>query len=187
MKAKDIQEKLNQKMEDKRCKRDFKYYNEVTSLLNELNAVRRIEGQGFLTLPSHQVGFMKSIIPIGNKPKRTNVRGNKIFETSVYGSRYNFDKLLLPLGFQQFDTSQDEACFGVWVSKEHLCTVTFAEGDVTVCMCRNREHYNAEIKDCIEYYKAGFICKTIDDKTGKMTTYVQDRKQFLIPIDNNPE
>lgn len=107
------------------------------------------------------------------------VEGNQRYFSWRSIDRYYFDRILIPEGFKQFDTSQDAWYFGVWVNPELLCTVTYAEGDITVIVCEDKEHYNAEIRNCIEFYEAGEIMRAIS-ADGHCTVYRQDRNGFLI-------
>lgn len=109
---------------------------------------------------------------------RRNEQGNIVFTDFFSRDRYFFDARLMP-GFRQFDTDQDASYFGVWVCAELLCTVTFAEGDICVVVCKDKDHYNAEIQNYIDFYDEGFVCIALDEK-GK-TVYRQDRSTFLIP------
>lgn len=108
---------------------------------------------------------------------RRNERGNLVFDSFASINRYFFDTRLK--GFEQFDTEQDAWYFGVWVSAEHLCTVTYCEGDITVVICEDKDHYNAEIQSYIDFYEEGFICIAIGENSK--TVYQQDRSKFLIP------
>lgn len=110
--------------------------------------------------------------------QRRNRQGNFLIESFVNTNRYYFDSRLCPEGFEQFDTDQDAWYFGVWVSKENLCVVTYAEGDCYAVICENKEQYNKEIQSLIDCYEEGEICRTIGE--DGMTIYKQDRSVFLI-------
>ena len=115
-----------------------------------------------------------------------NARGNMVTRDFIptgmgftYGDRYGFDNNLTD-AWQQFDTSQDASYFGVWVAPSQLATLTFGEGDITLVVCPDREHYNAEVRDAIEFYAEGCIAKGWSPGEG-WTVCRQDRNEFLIP------
>ncbi len=111
-----------------------------------------------------------------------NERGNEVERNFILnGERYrwDFDEKFRKAGWEQYDTSQDAWYFGVWMNKQLLQVLTYAEGDLTLTKCPDAEHFNAEIKAMNEFYGEGFIAKTIDEH-GKMTVYRQDRSQFFI-------
>ena len=83
-------------------------------------------------------------------------------------------------GWEQFDTDQDAAYFGVWVNKSKFLTLTYAEGDWTLVECHDKDHFNAEVLDAIKFYGEGFIFKAIDFEAKTCTTVVQNRQEFLI-------
>ncbi len=83
-------------------------------------------------------------------------------------------------GWLQFDTSSDAPCFGVWVNPGDLTTLSYAEGDWTLILCKDTDQYNAHVQAMIDCYDEGRICRTIDTETGQTTDYRQDRSTFLI-------
>lgn len=115
-----------------------------------------------------------------------NERGNLVIRKhSIYEDRYTYDfKICTPdKGWEQFDTDQDAWYFGVWVNRERLMTVTYAEGDEVVVLCKDAEHYNAELKDACEFYGEGTLAIAIDEQGT--TVYRQDRAQFFIEEDKS--
>lgn len=120
---------------------------------------------------------------VQNDETHVNERGNTVFRWHRSDVRYlvDFADDYKAGGWVQFDTDQDAWYFGVWLSPGSLRTLTYCEGDWSLVRCPDREHYNAEVVDAIEFYGEGFFAKTIDHLTGEMTTYVQDRNEFLIP------
>jgi len=77
-----------------------------------------------------------------------NERGNLVTSAFIEGlSRYYFDVRVKRqgAGWQQWDTSQDAAHFGVWIHRDLLQILTFAEGDITVVECPDDDHLRAEI------------------------------------------
>jgi hypothetical protein len=119
------------------------------------------------------------------KDGERNERGNTIHRMFFPAERYVVDFASdFCDGWEQFDTSQDAPYFGVWVNRRELLTLTYCEGDWSLVVCEDVQHYNAEVQDAIDFYEEGFIAKAIDDD-GKMTTYVQDRSKFL--VDETPQ
>jgi len=68
--------------------------------------------------------------------------------------RYYFDfhKCTKKDGWIQYDTSQDAHYFGIWVHPKKMEIVTYAEGDVSVVKCKDKESFKAEIKYMNEFY-----------------------------------
>jgi hypothetical protein len=114
-------------------------------------------------------------------PGTENERGNMVLRAFLPSERYRIDFAddFTTEGWEQFDTDQDAPYFGVWVNRHTLETLTYAEGDWTLCKCPDREHYNAEVSSCIQFYGEGYIAKSLDS-TGQWTVYVQERSKFLI-------
>ncbi len=81
-------------------------------------------------------------------------------------------------GWEQFDTDQDAAYFGVWVNPQTLTTLTYAEGDWSVVQCSDKAAYNAEIQSMLDFYGEGFVAKAFDGNSWE--TLRQDRTAFLI-------
>jgi len=92
--------------------------------------------------------------------------------------RYEID-FSMTAGWLQYDTDQDASYFGVWVNPESLQTLTFAEGDYSLCEHKTAASYNAELARMGEFYAAGFIAKAIDTATGDLTVYQQNRAEFM--------
>lgn len=138
-------------------------------------------------LISSLVGMLKGI---GGSGCHENAHGNMVhranFRTDDIDDRYcvdfadDFDKG----GWLQFDTDQDASYYGVWVSPKQLLTLTFAEGDWCLVVCKDTECYFAEIRDLIEFHKPGMIGKTIS-MDGRVREYYQDRSVFLT-LDGKP-
>ena len=70
-------------------------------------------------------------------------------------SRYFFDGVVCTpeRGWEQFDTDQDFAHYGVWVNKSAMQVVTYAEGDVYFFQASGREAFAAEIADLCSFHK----------------------------------
>ena len=82
-------------------------------------------------------------------------------------------------GWQQFDTDQDAAYFGVWINPRTFQVLTYAEGDWTLIDCHDRDRYRVEVQRLIDFHAPGEICTVIDSKTGDVTIVRQDRSAFL--------
>ena len=94
---------------------------------------------------------------------RVNGNGNVVLydkgdapDDQVYRERgrsyYDWKLCSADAGWQQYDTSQDFAYFGVWVHLEHRCIVTYAEGDRTVVYCSSRDHLVRELADLAKFF-----------------------------------
>ena len=81
-------------------------------------------------------------------------------------------------GWMQFDTSQDAFYFGVWVNKETCEILSFCEGDWTHKNYMNPEYFNKGVQDLIDFYKPGFIFKSIS--SAGIEVFRQDRADFFI-------
>jgi hypothetical protein len=114
------------------------------------------------------------------KEPETNKRGNVVHRGFFSTERYivDFADDFGSEGWQQFDTDQDAHYFGCWVNPVKFLTLTYAEGDWTLVECFDKDHYNAEIQDAINFYGEGFEFKTIDE--NGITEYRQDREKFLV-------
>lgn len=115
-----------------------------------------------------------------------NERGNEVRRAFLPTGRYRIDFAddFKSEGWEQFDTSQDAAYFGVWMNKRLQQTLTYAEGDWTLVICPDWDHYLSEVRSAIEFYEEGFVAKAIDVHHGRYvstTTYKQDRMKFLEP------
>lgn len=110
----------------------------------------------------------------------TSPRGNAVRRAFMPSERYivDFAEQFAAEGWEQFDTDQDAPYFGFWINKTTLRTLTYCEGDWTFVSCPDAAHFNAEIEDAIKFYGEGFIAKAFD--ADGMTTYRQERQQFLI-------
>ena len=83
-----------------------------------------------------------------------------------------------PDGWEQFDTDQDAAYFGLWVNRRQRLTLCYCEGDWTLVECPDDTRYFAEVRRMIEYYAEGQIA-TVVDSDRQATVYCQDRNAFL--------
>ena len=122
---------------------------------------------------------VKSIIEWLQKEKQgKTARDSVIFRGFYPTERYIVDFAPDFGEWLQYDTDQDAHYFGVWVNPVEFLTLTYAEGDWSLVICKDKDQFNAEIQSMNDYYGTGFICKTIGE-TG-MTTYIQDRETFFV-------
>ena len=110
----------------------------------------------------------------------TNKRNNNIYRGFMPSERYiiDFAPDFIMEGWKQFDTDQDAHYFGCWVNPVKFMTLTYAEGDWSLVICHNKDQYNQEVQNMIDFYDEGFEFKTIDE--NGITEYRQDRTMFLI-------
>lgn len=127
-------------------------------------------------METHPVFGLLGFVGTGNH--YVNERGNTVYKDFLSRDRYLFDDRLCPAGYKPFDTADDAWYFGMWVNPDQLCTVTYCEGDIYVVICPDKDHYNAEIADSIQYYEPGEICRTVGP--DGITVYRQDRDLFFI-------
>ena len=127
------------------------------------------------------VGGIVDALFTAQKLGTLNERGNCVRRGFAPSERYviDFADDFTSDGWKQFDTDQDAHYFGVWVNPTRRLTLTYAEGDWTLVECPTAYHYNSEIRDAIRFYGEGFIAKAFD-ADGSMTTYCQNRDEFLI-------
>lgn len=111
-----------------------------------------------------------------------NDNGNTILRDFNPIDRYYFDFNVCTAkkGWSQYDTYQDAHYFGVWVNKEKLQIITYAEGDIITTICNNKETFNAEILTMDKFYEKTASFTTIDFGKNLTTKYYQDRNEFLI-------
>ena len=126
------------------------------------------------------------------QPAEIKPNGNRLHCLYWHTERYVVDFASDFGGWEQFDTSQDAWYFGVWVHPKRFMVLTYCEGDWCLAVSDGPAQYNVEIEDCIRFYDAGEIARTIDTETGATTIYRQDRAKFLLPVEeaqpapNNP-
>ena len=66
----------------------------------------------------------------------------------------------------------------MWVNRAKKMTLCYAEGDWTLVVCPDEDHYRAEIEDANKFYGEGTIATAYDTEDGSVTVYKQDRSQF---------
>jgi len=79
---------------------------------------------------------------------------------------------LLQRGWQQYDTDQDAAYFGVWVNKETREVVTYAEGDWSLGTSPTDEEFTAQLASMAEYYGEAPPAFTVIDPEANTVTKV---------------
>ena len=110
---------------------------------------------------------------------RTDNEGNEIREIFHSAERYLFDFNIDYSHWIQFDTENDAWYFGVWVSKERLCVLSYVEGDISFVQCPDAEHYDAKMAKLCEFYQPGAHTVAIDGD-GNATHYYQNRIECFI-------
>ncbi len=108
-----------------------------------------------------------------------------IYRMFYPGSRYMIDYAedYFLEAWQQFDTDQDGAHFGVWINKKKLMTLCYCEGDFILVVCTTPAAFNAEIQEVITFYSEAPMFSTLNEY-NVLTRYYQDRSKFF--IDTNP-
>lgn len=117
---------------------------------------------------NHALEYRKYRALLPSAPTERNGRGNLIYrdhDADVELSKliginkrggdrylYDFDACTSEKGWQQFDTDQDASYFGVWVHREKRTTFTYAEGDRTLVVCEDDDHFREEIADMERCY-----------------------------------
>jgi len=107
-----------------------------------------------------------------------NDRGNTVKTCNLFMlDRYFFDFKVCTEenGFEQFDTDQDASYFGVWVNREERCTVTYAEGDLSLVACASEESFKAEIADLERFYGKAPPMAVAIGRDGSVTKYYDER------------
>lgn len=114
--------------------------------------------------------------------EKINSRGNKViyYGPGKFGatSRYKFDFHVCRAskGWIQYDTDQDAWYFGVWVNPERLEIMTYAEGDVSLVICKDKESYHAELKSMAKFYGDPPPAFTVlNPVTGEIKEYFDQR------------
>jgi hypothetical protein len=92
-------------------------------------------------------------------------------------SRYFFDAVVCTpeRGWEQFDTDQDFAHYGVWVNRSAMQVVTYAEGDVYFFQASGREAFAAEIADLCSFHKKQPPAYTAYGEDGTVTNFYDRR------------
>jgi len=91
--------------------------------------------------------------------------------------RYHFDfgECSSKLGWKQWDTDQDASYYGVWVHPEKLQVMTYAEGDVSLLTCDDREKFREELKRMADFYGDPPPMAIGYDDSGVKTEYYDER------------
>ena len=88
---------------------------------------------------------------------------------------YDFDECSAAKGWTQYDTDQDAWYFGVWVHREKLLILTFAEGDETLTTCATRESFAEELAAMAEFYGDPPPAFIVYDQDGARTEVYDTR------------
>ena len=84
------------------------------------------------------------------------IKRETFFEDDI--SRYNFDAK----GYAQLDTTEDAWYYGHWVDFKNLKIISYAEGDVSIETCENKEEFKKLLKKVVEYLKFDESFKGLD-------------------------
>ena len=120
--------------------------------------------------------------------ERTTECGNRLIEIFHPEDRYIFDFAPEFLDeWTQLDTDQDAPYFGVWVNKSKRLVLTYCEGDVSLVICEDDEHFDAEVGSLCRYYTAAPAFKIFDIDAGVVTHVYQDRLECFIDPERGKE
>lgn len=110
--------------------------------------------------------------------------GNSLYRRFRPAERYvvDFADDFSTEGWKQYDTDQDAHYFGCWVNPRQFLVLTYAEGDWTLQVCLDADHYNAQIDRMNEFYSEGYEAKVIDTEKRTCTEYRQDRQTFYAEV-----
>ncbi len=127
------------------------------------------------------VTMARLVAHMRSQDAETNARGATVRRWFNSAERYDVDCApdFTEAGWLQFDTSSDAGYFGVWVCPCERLTLSYAEGDWTMCECPDVETYNAEIAALCTFHDEGRIALVIHGN-GSATEYRQDRAAFFI-------
>lgn len=111
-------------------------------------------------------------------------RGETIYDEFLPATRYvvDFASDFGPEGWKQYDTDQDAEFYGTWVNAGQRLTLSYCEGDWTLCTYADAAAYRAAIVRMNEFHGEGSVCRTID-ANGTYTVHRQDRAEFLADAD----
>ncbi len=141
--------------------------------------------------------IVRVIRTTGERDAEPNRRGNEVYRLCCNTGRYivDFAPDFADEGWQQFDTDQDAAYFGVWVNRRRRLTLSYAEGDWVLVVCPTMDGYRAEVESYCQFYDEGATAIGIEvgpggpfgtpaSRNDRVTVYRQDRRaMFLDPID----
>ena len=75
------------------------------------------------------------------------IKRETFFEDDI--SRYNFDAK----GYAQLDTTEDAWYYGHWIDFKNLKIISYAEGDVSIETCENKEEFKKLLKKVVDFLK----------------------------------
>ena len=113
--------------------------------------------------------------------ERVNTRGNRVQGAFIHGDRYqfDFDDAFRGQGWQQLDTVDDAAWFGIWTNRDRLQVFTFAEGDASLITAPTPEAYNLEVQVIFEFHDVAPGYSMVDPGDGTVTRVFEDRARHL--------
>jgi len=106
-----------------------------------------------------------------------NEQGHRTRKAFLDADRYLFD-FNLDGEWEQFDTEDDAAYFGVWLNKAKLRTLAYIEGDLIFTQCVDAAGYDAKISALCAFHQAAPAFVGI--KPASVTKYYQDRSALYI-------
>jgi hypothetical protein len=130
----------------------------------------------------HQYTGVKTIDYLfSNEAKeRLDEHGNRVLEIFYDRDRYLFD---FAPGFldewMQFDTDQDAHYFGTWINKERRFVLSYCEGDISLVLCKDDEHFDAEVGSMCQFYTSSPAFVTVDED-GTVTKFYQEQREYFI-------
>jgi len=116
----------------------------------------------------------------------TNRHGNATrYAFLMEGERYLFD-LNLDQGWSQFDSTSDAWYFGIWLCKDKLRLLTYAEGDVEFTQCKDAESFDTELAVLCCFHKPKHVTAALGED-GSITRYYEDRRSHFIDPARYPQ
>jgi len=75
------------------------------------------------------------------------IKKETFFEDDI--NRYCFDNK----GYAQLDTTEDAWYYGHWIDFKNLKIISYAEGDVSIETCENKEEFKELLKKTVDFLK----------------------------------
>jgi len=101
-----------------------------------------------------------------------------VFRAYIPKDRYLFDFASMNTDWLQYDTPDDAWYFGVWVNRQQLATLAYAEGDWTLAISVSAVDFNEELRQMARFYEPAPAFTVITDQ--QIVQHFQDRSQFPI-------
>jgi hypothetical protein len=113
----------------------------------------------------------------GRIPLELTVTGCRLDRGSHQADRYHYDRTLLALGWQQYDTDQDAWYFGIWINPKKLETFTYAEGDTSHVIAPSIEAFCAELARLYQYHPQAPTFISIDPEAGVVIHHFETKPE----------